>query len=177
MAQTPRAVTVYRTRGRTQTTEDQPSPAHPPPRRPRVHWLVYLGLSLLIMLIGWVSLSLFFQWWQVEQDDWHYGRPRTFQTDAVVGHNDSRQNPSHFLAMNLHGKVMVIEFPGGDASKAKVYLGPQLFGNGQDLAAVTLTFEDRNGDGKPDLNIHIEGSDQVIVFLNDGKEFVSSQQH
>ena len=48
MAQTPRPVTVYHTRGRTQTAEDQPSTAHPPLRHPRVHWLVYLGLSLLI---------------------------------------------------------------------------------------------------------------------------------
>src|SRR5260370_12306232 len=45
--QTPRAVTFYRTRGRTQPTQDPPSPAHPPPRRPRVHWLVYLGPTLL----------------------------------------------------------------------------------------------------------------------------------
>ena len=95
-----------------------------------------------------------------------------------MGHNgDSKEHPSHFIVLNLDDQVEVLEFPAGDGSKAKIYLGPRLFGNGQDLAVVTLTFEDRNGDGKPDLNIHIEGSDQVIVFLNDGKEFVSPQQH
>ncbi len=31
--------------------------------------------------------------------------PRTFQVDAVVGHNDSATNPSHFIAMNLNGRI------------------------------------------------------------------------
>src|SRR2546425_1583080 len=44
---------------------------------------------------------------------WHYGRPRTFQTDAVVGHNDSAASPSHFIAINLNRHVEVIECPGG----------------------------------------------------------------
>jgi hypothetical protein len=169
MAQTPRTATVYRTRGRTQTAEDQPSPAHPPLRRPRVHWLVYLGLSLLIMLIGWVSLSLFFQWWQVEQDDWHYGRPRTSQVDAVVGHADSPTSPSHFLALNLSRHTEVIEFPGGDATHARVYLGPTLIGEGEDLAVVTLRFKDVNGDGKPDMIVSVQ--DSTIIFLNENGQF------
>jgi hypothetical protein len=77
MTQPPRAVTVYRTRGRTWTSayapEDPPpaypaSPISPPRRRHRVHWLVYLGLFLLIMLLGWVSLTFLSQWWQVSQE-------------------------------------------------------------------------------------------------------------
>ena len=143
----------------------------------RFHWLIFVGIGLFIMIIGWLSFSALSSWWSVQQDDWHYGRPRTFQTDQVVGHADSASHPSHFIAVNLNGQILVIELPGGDASHAHIYIGPHLFGNGEDLAAVTLSFEDRNGDGKPDLNIHIEGSDQVIVFLNDGKEFVSPQQH
>lgn len=68
----------------------------------------------------------------------------------------------------------MIELPGGDASQALTYLGPTLVGDGQELAPVTLSFEDRNSDGKPDLNIHI--GDQVIVFLNQNGKFVSPQQ-
>src|SRR5215469_16870910 len=78
------------------------------------------------------------------KDDLHYGRPRTFQIDAVVGQNDSASNPSHFIALNLNGRIEVIEFPGGDASKARIYLGPQLYGSGQDLIPVTLSFVDVN---------------------------------
>lgn len=141
----------------------------------RFHWLFWMGLALFVMIASFLALSALGSWWQVQQDDWHYGRPRTTQYDAVVGHNgDSAANPSHFIALNLNRKVMVIEFPAGDPAKARVYFGPTLLGDGQDLTPVTLSFEDRNGDGKPDLNIHV--GDQVIVFLNDGKQFVAPQQ-
>lgn len=138
--------------------------------------LIVVGLSLLVMLLGFMALSWLGNWWTTTTNDWTYGRPRTFQTDHVVGHHDSPQHPSHFIALNLDRHVVVIELPGEDASKALTYLGPVLLGDGQDLLPVTLSFEDRNGDGKPDLDIHL--GDQVIVFLNDGTKFVSpSPQH
>ena len=124
---------------------------------------------MIVMLALWVLGNLAVNWWNVTQDDWHYGRPRTFQIDAVVGHNDSPANPSHFIALNLNRHILIIEFPGGDATKAKDYLGPTLFGDGQNLTPVTLSFKDVNGDGKPDMLIHIQ--DQTIVFLNDGSQF------
>ena len=108
-------------------------------------------------------------WGQTTWDDIHYGRPRTFQTDAVVGHNDSAEHPSHFLAINLNRLVEIIEFPGGDATKARIYLGPSLVGSGEDLTPVTLIFRDVNGDGKPDMLVDIQGSE--VVFLNDGGHF------
>jgi hypothetical protein len=108
-------------------------------------------------------------WWQITQDDWHYGRPRTYQVDQVVGHNDSPQNPSHFIAINLRRQVEVIEFPGGDATHAKIYMGPLLLGPEQDLAPVTLTFKDVNGDGKIDMIVNVQGSH--FIFLNTGTQF------
>jgi hypothetical protein len=145
-------------------------------RPPRFHWLYWVGLAMLVMIAGFLALSALGSWWQVQQDDWHYGRPRTAQYDAAVGHNgDSSANPSHFLALNLDRTVIVVEIPGGNPAQSHIYLGPTLLGDGQDLTPVTLSFEDRNGDGRPDLNIHI--GDQVIVFLNNGKQFVAPQQH
>jgi len=135
----------------------------------RQHWLGYAGLALVVMLLGWIVLSALTSWWTVTQDDLHYGRPRTFQTDAVVGHNDSAASPSHFIALNLNRHIQVIEFPGGDSTKAKVYVGPILVGPGQDLSAVTLTFKDVNGDGKPDLIINVQ--DSHFVFINDNGQF------
>ncbi len=152
--------------------EDQDPRESTPPRgsgQRRLHWLVMVAIAMFTMLAGWVLLTLFSNWWQVTQDDWHYGRPRTYQTDVVVGHHDSATTPSHFLALNLNSHVEVIEFPGGDASKAKIYIGPTLIGPGQDLAVVTLTFKDVNGDGKPDMIVDVENSH--FIFINDNGQF------
>ncbi len=139
------------------------------PRRFRPHWLFFVGLSMLVMVVGWVAFSAVANWWQITQDDLHYGRPRTFQTDAVVGHNDSATNPSHYIAINLNRHIEIIEFPGGDPTKARIYIGPTLIGDGQDLAAVTLTFKDVNGDGLPDMVVNVQNSH--FVFINDNGTF------
>jgi len=143
-------------------------------RRTRFHRLVFVGLAMFAMILGWLAFSALSSWWTVQLDDWHYGRPRTYQTDAVVGHEDSASNPSHFIAINLNRKVIVLEVPGGDTAHSQIYLGPTLFGAGQELTPITLSFEDRNGDGKPDLNIHI--GDHILVFVNIGQKFVATQQ-
>ena len=152
---------------------DEPAPRTEALRRNgqarRLHWLVFVGGAMLIMVIGWMVLSMFASWWQVTLDDWHYGRPRTYQVDEVVGHNDSLSNPSHFIALNLNSHIEIIEFPGGDATKAKVYIGPTLIGSGQDLAAVTLDFRDLTGNGKLDMIVNVGGSH--FVFINDNGTF------
>ena len=128
---------------------------------------VLLGMGVAIVLV--VGLSVVGSWWRVYQDDLQYGRPRTFQFDAVVGHGDSPSNPTHFILINLNRHVEIIELPGGDGAHARIYLGPTLFGDGQDLTPVTGEVRDVNGDGKPDLIVHIQ--DQTLVFINDGTEF------
>jgi hypothetical protein len=128
-----------------------------------------VGLAMLAMLMGWFVVNAVVNWWQVVQDDMHYGRPRTYQVDQVVGHNDSQLHPSHFIALNLNRHVEVIEFPGGDVSLARVYVGPVLLGQGQDLAVVTLTFKDVNHDQKPDMILNVQ--DSHIIFINDNGQF------
>nr|BBH94609.1 hypothetical protein KTA_28080 [Thermogemmatispora argillosa] len=135
----------------------------------RYHWLLWLGLCWLVMVVGWVVLSALTGWWQTTLDDWRYGRPRTFQIDAVVGHSDSPANPSHFIALNLNRHVEIVELPGGDATKARIYVGPVLVGPGQDLTPVTLSFQDVNGDGRPDMVVTIE--DSHFFFLNENGSF------
>jgi len=125
-------------------------------------------MGMIAMLALWVLGTRLVNWWNVTQDDWHYGRPRTFQIDVRVGHSDDT-TPSHFIAVNLNRHIIIIEFPGGDPTRAKDYIGPTLFGDGQDFTPVTLSFKDVNGDGKPDLLVHIQ--DQTLVFLNDGSQF------
>lgn len=140
-------------------------------RRPKIrfHPLVWLGLGMIAMIFLWVGYSNAVNWWQIHQDDSTYGRPRTFQIDAVVGHNDSASNPSHFEAINLNRHIIVIELPGGDPTKARIYPVTTLFGDGQELTPVTLSFKDVNGDGLLDMEIHIEN--QTIVMINDNGGF------
>ncbi len=140
-----------------------------PRARSRAHWMLIFGIGMVATLALVILGTMLVNWWSVTQDDWHYGRPRTYQTDAVVGHNDSSTNPSHFMALNLNRHVVIIELPGGDPSKAKIYTGPTLLGDGQDLTPVTLSFKDVNGDGLPDMLIHVQ--DQTIVMINDHGQF------
>jgi hypothetical protein len=149
-------------------------PSLPPPHQRegglRLPWPLWVGLGMLIMILGWIALTTLGVWWQTTQDDWHYGRPRTFQADAVVGHNhDSPAHPSHFLALNLNRHILVIELPAGDPSKARIYSGPVLLGQGQELTPVTPSFQDVNSDGETDLLVWVAGTH--IVFLNDGGGF------
>jgi len=135
----------------------------------RIHPLVFLGIGMITMLALWTLVTTVANWWSVKWDDIQYGRPRTFQIDAVVGHNDAPSNPSHFIVINLYGRIEIIEFPGGDGSKARIYIGPQLYGTGSDLVPVTLSFVDVSGNGHPDMIVHFENTQ--IVFVNENGGF------
>ena len=146
--------------------EPRTEPARTPRQRahaPRFHWLLWVGIGMLALLVLWIVGALLLSWWNTYQDDLHYGRPRTYQTDARVGHNDV-YTPSHFIAINLHRQVEVIEFPGGDATHAKVYLVPSMLQEGNDLTVVTLAFKDLTHNGKLDMIITV-GNDK-FVFIN-----------
>ncbi len=64
--------------------------------RHHVHPLLYLGVGMLGMLVLWMLLSAALGWFNTTLDDFRYGRPRTFQTDAWVGHNEQNGVKSHF---------------------------------------------------------------------------------
>src|SRR5690349_9845089 len=99
-------------------------------------------------------------WWMDHQLDATYGMPRTWQTDQAVGIDDSQTHPSHFIFLNLKGRVEVIFFPGGDASKAKIYLGPTIFSDSAGYVPVTGEFKDV-GNGRIDMIVQI-GNQQII---------------
>jgi len=143
-------------------------------RHSRRFTVIAVIVGMLAMAVLVPAFSALGSWWQIHQDDVTYGRPRTFQMDAVVGHSDSASNPSHFIFINLNRHVEIIELPGGDATHARIYNGPTLFGDGQDLTPVTAEFRDVNGDGKLDMIVHIQ--DQRLVFINDGTQFRPLQQ-
>ena len=130
----------------------------------RLHPSVYIGLSMLVMLIGWIALSSFSQWWQNEQETLHYGYPRTFQIDANVRHGGI----SHFTVENLDGHIIITEVEVSDLAQVHVYLGPVFSGVGADLQPATISFEDVNGDGYPDMIIAVGAERSVLVNTHTG---------
>ncbi len=138
------------------------------------HWLVYVGLALLLMVLGGYGFNAFETWWQVKQDDMAYGNPRTYQTSAVVGHSDTNSSPTHFIALNLNGNIWVFELPGGNGAKARSYPITSIVGNSGN-PPVKLIFQDINKDGKLDLIVQIGDPGQVITVLlfNNGTQFVN----
>src|SRR5260221_5844053 len=152
-------------------TGNAPGQQHRPPTRRRRHWSVYLVTGMATMTALVIGLYSVGSWWQHVQDDWTYGMPRTYQTDAVVGHNhDSSSHPSHFLAVNLKGRIEVFELPAGDPTKVRVFFGPTIAGNGADQVVVTISFTDSDHDGTPDMILHYGGSAEVLY--NKGGTFL-----
>jgi hypothetical protein len=98
------------------------------------------------------------------RDDLRYGWPRTTHLDAFLGHQEARGIPTHLMAMNLHRHVVLIEFPGGDASAPKVQVGPYLFGAQSDGTPVRMELHDMDGDGALDVVLDIEN--EWLVYLN-----------
>ncbi|GAC1390445.1 MAG: hypothetical protein NVS4B11_12470 [Ktedonobacteraceae bacterium] len=145
-------------------------------RNARVHWLLPLGVGMVAMLVLWVFGSLLVAWGQQRYDDITYGIPRTYQTDAVVGHNDSPTHKSHFISINYNRQAIVTEWMGGDPAKSVNYVVPYyIVGDNSDLTPVTVEFRDVTGDHRPDMiiHIHLHTQDQTFVFVNDGTKFRS----
>jgi hypothetical protein len=125
--------------------------------------------AALCALAVYASVSAAVEWAQVKLDDFQYGRPRTTQLDAFVGHGESEGVPTHFIALNLNRRVTLIELPGGDSARATTIVGPYLFGEGEDLTPVQATVQDLNGDSRPDLIVSIKN--EQLIYLNDGGAF------
>ena len=138
---------------KTTTLKKGSSPLH------RTSIVFGMMVAIVAVLLGQLLIGWFMATW----DDIHYGYPRTFQIDAFVGHEMSH-TPSHFIALNLSGRIEIIELQGGDPSKTKMYLGPIITSPGADLVPVTLQFVDPHHTHHPDMLILFH--DTHIVFHN-----------
>jgi hypothetical protein len=111
--------------------------------------------------------------WQRTTDQLTYGYPRTYQTDVNVGHYPTNKDPrSHFIALNNHGYIEVIELPEGVPDKPEqvhLYFISMPANAAADQAPVTLDFEDMNGDHKPDMEVSCNNNKSVL--FNDGQVF------
>ena len=138
----------------------------PPPKK-RTHWLLYIGIGMLVMLTIWFSAQMLDTWWIQHQMDSTYGFPRTYQVDAIVYPGDTSNNLSHYIFLNLNGTVEIIEFPHGDSSHARIYKSITILSDSADLVPVTGEF--KVVDGKVEMIVHIQ--DQRIIYINDGTQF------
>jgi hypothetical protein len=137
-----------------------------PAIKQRKHWLFWIGLAFCTMLLGWTVFSVLSGFLQHKRDDLLYGTPRTFQIDANVGHYG---RVSHFVTVNLDGYIEIFETQRNHPEAAKIYTPTALLINPTD--PVTLSFQDVNGDGKPDMII-TSPSFQAVLF-NTGTSFQS----
>lgn len=143
----------------------------PPPRK--IHWLFYVGVGMVIAVSIWMASAYLTNWWTLHQEDATYGNPRTYQVDEAVGHDDSTDHPTHFIFLNLKGRVVIVELPGGKVSHARIYNGPVIIGANPDQIPVTAQFQDVNGDGKLDMLVSV--GNQQFTYINDGQQFKPQQ--
>jgi len=126
--------------------------------------LAYAITLLLAVLAIYALVGTLVDWGRVQLDDLRYGRPRTTHLDGKVGHEGNTGQPSHFIALNLNGQVVVLELVGGNPSEVRSLPGPYLFGEGSDLTPVGLSLQDVDKDGQPDLVVDVRR--EQIVYLN-----------
>ncbi len=125
--------------------------------------LTSIGIGMMVAIVAVLLGQLLLTWFTATWDDLHYGYPRTYQTDAFVGHEAGR-TPSHFIVLNLHGRVEILELQGSDPTKTKIYIGPHITGPGAESVLVTLQFVDPYHTHHPDMVIQFQGTQ--VVFRN-----------
>ncbi len=156
---------------RSTTTRVHSANARPMSVTPSIslHSLAYIVTAILALIAIYAVMGNAVSWVQGRIDDVRYGTPRTYQIDAVVGHEDGAGTPTHLIAMNLNRQVVIIELPGGDASKIRTLTGPYLFGAQEDKTPVLMRLDDLNRDGSKDLIVSIKNEE--VVYLNKDGQF------
>jgi hypothetical protein len=135
----------------------------------RFHWMIFMGMVMFVMVLGWFIFTAIGYWWQSRQDDFKYGVPRTYQTDQFVGHADNPAHPDHFVAINTGGMIEVIEMNVLNPKYDHIY---PITTSENPLTPVTLGFEDVNHDGKIDMLVIVgDTNPYTVVLLNNGTEF------
>lgn len=149
----------------------QPAKVRPVTLQPSIslHSFAYIATLLLALVAIYAVMGNVFGLVQTKIDDIRYGTPRTFQLDAVVGHENGSGLPTHLIAMNLNRQVVIMEIPGGNAAQIRTLTGPYLFGANEDKTAVLMRLEDLNGDSAPDLIVSIKNEE--IAYMNRDGQF------
>jgi hypothetical protein len=111
---------------------------------------------VLLAYVGWTGLVV--PTATNVSDNFTYGQARISETVADVGHGGQ----STFVGLVENNQIVVIELVGNPLRHMVYVVGTTTDTN---TPVVTLSFQDVNGDGKPDMLVHI-GS-QTVVWIND----------
>jgi hypothetical protein len=143
--------------------------AHGGVRQALSSWWMTALAYLLLLILGYLLLSQVVGWGQRRLDDLRYGFPRATQVDGFVGHGEEGGQPTHLMALNLHGQISVLELPGGDAAAVRAIEGPYLFGADSPYVVPHLGLEDLTGDGQADLLLQVR--EEVVMYVNENGLF------
>ena len=146
------------------------------PQRQLDRWtlITWLCLAIIIMGIGWFLFSKIADWWTGVHDNLVYGTPfRTFQADEYIGLGDSPDHPDHFIALNLHGVIEIVQLNPLDRKKDAVYV---LANVGNDSTPASLSFRDTTGSGHIDVIVTIgDTTPYTIILINNGTTLTPTQ--
>jgi hypothetical protein len=138
-------------------------------RRQAAYWTGPVVVTCVAMLCLTLAIQLAWNLGTAVYNYLRYGMPRTMQVDAFVGH-ETGKTPSHFIAENLHGRIVIIEVPGGDVRHIRVIVGPQIIGPNADLVPVVLSFVPHNGERPLDMIVHF--GTMEVRYINRHGTFV-----
>lgn len=136
--------------------------------------ITWLCLAIIVMVVGWFLLSKVADWWTGVQDNIQYGTPfRTFQADQYMGMGDTPDHPDHFIALNLHGVIEVVQINPLDRKRDAVYV---LANVGEGSTPASLAFRDTTGSGRVDVIVTVgDSTPYTIVLLNNGSTLTPTQ--
>jgi len=95
------------------------------------HPLVWVGLTALTILLGWILSTGGASWWATHvTDPGTYGPMHGTVVTGVFGGGDSTAHPTKLIAMNNDGRVAILKITAGDPKKTQVIPGPDLVASG-----------------------------------------------
>jgi len=146
------------------------------PQRRFDRWtlITWLCIAIIVMGVGWFLFSKIADWWTGVHENIVYGTPfRTFQADQYIGLGDTPDHPDHFIALNLHGVIEVIQLNPLDRKKDAVYV---LANVGNDSTPASLSFRDTTGSGRIDILVTIgDSTPYTIILINNGTTLTPTQ--
>jgi hypothetical protein len=147
------------------------------PERRGMHPFFWFGMGMLALFLCWIgSVALWTAWTVNVADRWAYGPSHTTSISGVFGHKDSTTQPTYIKAFMLGSTVIVEEFPAGDVSRAKEYIGPNLaeqpgWQGSPNAAVIELTPKHLDGDRMTDLVVTVWGSVFDLTFQRENLKF------
>lgn len=146
------------------------------PQRRFDRWtlITWLCLAIIVMVVGWFLFSKITDWWTGVHDNMVYGTPfRTFQADQYMNMGDTPAHPDHFIALNLHGVIEIVQINPLDRKKDAVYV---LANVGDDSTPASLSFRDTTGSGRTDVIVTIgDTTPYTIILINNGTTLTPTQ--